>query len=847
MATTSPQSENVSSSISELAIISGSDSSAEEAALRPRRGLEQAGAVVKKWRKFRGVYMERRNLVENRWFRLELNKRKKLLTTLWRALSGGKEMPQAHRPDVDDADAIKWPLFNQADLANRPEVLLTILDHRARFHPGAFQREDLFGENYPLAKAVGVLPLQRDQVTEYREGIVMADLTGVALEDNDQDMQEEDDSYGTINEPESLEELKLFNSSDMILKEAGDVVMEVQYRIYSLLDDVVENITGDKRNKPVVPHASDKEPLDWRVRQPTDPEDPSYEKELTNYFNVSRTLLSCTAPGEMDWDYVIALSARRRKWHERQIAVLKEDPGALLDRLQQARTHGRFGSQLKTKQGTTHPYNDGNTQADTDLQMWTLYFQDILAHHNELVDVWAGTGQMLEDLRTIPPGTRAWMSKIKTLAGLTSPGKEVLGLLLDVLVSAPDLREYFRTAASRNEQGEWVVPIVDGLPGAPRILKRDSNTIGALAAWRRAMSEERARKAFGLHTMAEELRQILSRFRKNVFSEYVLGQADSFYDLTIVAKAANKLWESSLMLYGRDGQDGTGAAKGECAQLLWVLEAHPGMPLRDEIDAYFKPQPAVAFDYPPLEDRMSDRAKKDRIPRRIKAEQNLANFWAAVEKTFTTGLLVAPYTFLTLRRARPNVTPPFEPAVARNKRAREESPGPRTPSPPAKRIRTTSPRSPVSPIRAALPGEGGPRRPAIDRRAAAAAAAAAAEEEEKARAATAQALATPPEEPVPAREHPPIQLRRDHYEFLEALMVPPRERAAENVLFTTIFENCENPRHRIHGSRWLNRNVASRWLRSRTHGFGQEDEENKKGIQALIWLDLGEICYGTRR
>ncbi|KAI3390299.1 hypothetical protein diail_10373, partial [Diaporthe ilicicola] len=162
---------------------------------------------------------------------------------------------------------------------------------------------------------------------------------------------DDEDYYGYLYFPESEQDLNTLLLSHGT-EHDGRMIMEIQHRIYSFLENVTTNImaTGSYRRN------NEENPRNWKPAAPTGlPQDPNQEAALEQYLSSARNRLPYTSVLEKAYEHIVAICGYRMRLSENLLQGLKENPNTFLEFLTDIREHS--GQMILSSQShQRHPW-----------------------------------------------------------------------------------------------------------------------------------------------------------------------------------------------------------------------------------------------------------------------------------------------------------------------------------------------------------------------------------------------------------------------------------------------------------------------------------------------------------
>lgn len=274
---------------------------------------------------------DRTNLLKKFWPDMPSQRRSDLnATAAWRAPTLDKLRAPWPLPDTPASRAqdniMLYPEFSTDALANHNSTFLQLMESRANSHPQIFSKLDLVNPvNVNLQEARKfILPKARPVKT----GMTFAELHRFGNPDN----------YGQLVVSRNPQESQTLSDLEFNTVNEGNRVLDVQEKIYTLLEGICGDLTDEKNNKRYAARDEDTETA-WKPVPVEDPQEVNKEQELREYLQLHHDLQPYSEPDNVDWDYIVALSETRLRIAENTLIGIKESPAKFVNWLMETRNH----------------------------------------------------------------------------------------------------------------------------------------------------------------------------------------------------------------------------------------------------------------------------------------------------------------------------------------------------------------------------------------------------------------------------------------------------------------------------------------------------------------------------
>lgn len=220
---------------------------------------------------------------------------------------------------------VLWSSYNMEDLSSNAGPFLELLFSRASRNPYEFFESDM-ADPFTLFK-MGFWPNPQDPAN--------VDIW-MKFDDPDTNYSTYGDFYRTTTREERLQHA----SDGLRTLEQGELALEIQQQIYTLLVNVCENMVGAKdfENIPELPddgaEADFGNPTEWRPQPPQEDAEDNNDR-LEKFIRDSRSLQVYKHGSEIDWAFLKRLADSERVSARTLLLGMREDPGVFRDTLEE--------------------------------------------------------------------------------------------------------------------------------------------------------------------------------------------------------------------------------------------------------------------------------------------------------------------------------------------------------------------------------------------------------------------------------------------------------------------------------------------------------------------------------
>ncbi|ROW05711.1 hypothetical protein VMCG_05174 [Cytospora schulzeri] len=492
--------------------------------------LQKVDSIIKTWTSFKGIYKEKRYIIENRWMKLKNDRKKQLLGDCWQG------MPADHRPDLNGpavwrlkgqkAMVMPWPLpsepelahmlmpeYNKDDLGNNDVALLQVLESRADHHPGEFGQLDV-RDHYAcrLLECFGHAIEYPTGWEEKLKGMLVA-YVGPPAEDRPED-------FGATCQIEGPEHFRTLLNADYMVIEQAKQMVDNQEKIYGFLERLCINITDHSRRR-ALSVKGENNPTAWRRTPIFDPQGAVQIEISRLYLKDCSNLVPYSTPYDIDWEYVSVLSGFQLRHAQNRLRKIKEDPEAFFLSLVELRDHSAEGLFFYPSKKRHAWFNvENNTVA------WTAAFTGVLGDMAYYCDFWQGIFDHTEKARQIVQESKLTQRELSR--GYGPYRAHVLAIMRQLAYSGRIfISSLPQIKCSPSMRGLYTVDednfaMHQGL-GTRKPANDNERTVIAMV---NALENKDSTAAFGVWTIVEEM---FRRIQRPWMSDYIVDHLEQYH------------------------------------------------------------------------------------------------------------------------------------------------------------------------------------------------------------------------------------------------------------------------------------------------------------------------------
>ncbi|KAK4151230.1 hypothetical protein C8A00DRAFT_36130 [Chaetomidium leptoderma] len=300
-----------------------------------KEARERSQTIHETYNALHAIVTRHEETIQKRWIKKSGQQRRKVLLECWPGMSA------VHRPDIEAfrketkkqrdqetkyRESFLWPYINQEDLTT-PKSLPLLLNARARHHPALFSAADITAIRFGVV-TTAIVPVFLNEYVMILNGAMDADKYGELIAWDDH--------------PDAFEWM---HTEKQFLPGDGLIVLEIQERILRFLLDCSKTILHDI-------------PADKLTcgTYPVQPEPHLTTEAEANGFE-SLAVMAAEAPyrlpARLDFKRMELLLEAKVSAAKDLIWALREDPGYFADRIVDIREHRQ--EMLKDIMGNVHP------------------------------------------------------------------------------------------------------------------------------------------------------------------------------------------------------------------------------------------------------------------------------------------------------------------------------------------------------------------------------------------------------------------------------------------------------------------------------------------------------------